>query len=225
MIRATIYAFLLLFAAGSSLTKCKDGYTGKSNEKEKSKTMSNTDNKNLEAATLGAGCFWCVEAIFSELEGVESVIPGYSGGDVSDPDYKTVCTGTTGHAEVCRIYFDPAKISYEEILEVFWTTHDPTTLNRQGNDIGTQYRSVIFYHDENQKRIAEKSKKEVATKIWDRPVVTEISPLKNFYPAENYHRNYFANNPNQAYCRFVIEPKVLKFRKMFKDKLKHKTSE
>ena len=176
--------------------------------------------KNLDTATFGAGCFWCVEAIFSELKGVEEVVPGYCGGDVENPDYKLICTGTTGHAEVCQIYFDPEQISYDELLEVFWTTHDPTTLNRQGNDVGTQYRSVIFYHNEDQKKSAIESKANIATKIWDNPIVTEISPYKNFYLAEDYHQDYFANNPNQGYCRIVIEPKVLKFRKIFKDKLK-----
>ena len=176
--------------------------------------------KNLDTATFGAGCFWCVEAIFSELKGVEEVVPGYCGGDVENPDYKLVCTGTTGHAEVCQIYYDPEQISYDELLEVFWTTHDPTTLNRQGNDVGTQYRSVIFYHNEEQKKSAIESKANVATKIWDKRIVTEISPYKNFYLAEDYHQDYFANNPNQGYCRIVIEPKVLKFRKLFKDKLK-----
>jgi len=203
--------------AGMYVSDCSD--TG---DKNKMQLMTKAQLEKLDTATLGAGCFWCVEAVFSELEGVEAVEPGYSGGDIENPGYEAVCTGTTGHAEVCRIYFDPDKISFEELLEVFWTTHDPTTLNRQGNDTGTQYRSVIFYHNEDQKKIAEKSKKEVASKIWDKAIVTEISELKNFYPAENYHQDYYANNPGQAYCRFVIEPKVLKFRKIFKDKLKKK---
>lgn len=188
---------------------------------------SNTVMKNkellsdkFEKATLGAGCFWCVEAIFSELEGVKEVLPGYTGGEMDNPDYKSICTGTTGHAEVCQIYFDPKIISFEEILEVFWTTHDPTTLNRQGNDVGTQYRSAIFYNDDRQKKLALDSKNNVATKIWDNPIVTEISPLGKFYLAEDYHNDYFANNSNQGYCRVVIEPKVLKFRKQFKNKLK-----
>jgi len=179
-------------------------------------------NSNLDTATLGAGCFWCVEAVFSELEGVESVVPGYTNGKVENPSYKDVCTGTTGHAEVCQIYFDPTKVSFDEILKVFWTTHDPTTLNRQGNDVGTQYRSAIFYHNEEQKKIAIESKSNVATKIWDNEIVTEIEPLDKFYLAEDYHNDYYANNPNQGYCRVVIEPKVIKFRKLFKDKLKKK---
>jgi len=177
-------------------------------------------NSKLDTATLGAGCFWCVEAIFSELRGVDGVLPGYTGGHVENPDYKTVCTGTTGHAEVCQIYFDPTIISFEEILEVFWTTHNPTTLNRQGNDVGTQYRSAIFYNSEDQRRIAEESKKNVATSIWSDKIVTEIAPLEIFYVAEDYHLEYFKNNPNQGYCVAVIEPKVLKFRKLFQDKLK-----
>lgn len=188
----------------------------------------NTDNKktimaerkDLDTATFGAGCFWCVEAIFSELRGVEEVVSGYCGGNIENPDYKLVCTGTTGYAEVCRIYYDPSQISYDELLEVFWTTHDPTTLNRQGNDVGTQYRSVIFYQNEEQKQKAIESKEKIASKIWNNPIVTEISPEKNFYLAENYHRDYFANNPDQGYCKIIIEPKVLKFRKLFKDKLK-----
>lgn len=177
-------------------------------------------NKSLDTATLGAGCFWCVEAIFSDLKGVEKVIPGYTGGTTENPSYKDVCSGNTGHAEVCQISFDPDVISFNEILEVFWTTHDPTTLNRQGNDIGTQYRSAIFYNSEIQRSQALDSKKNVASKIWDKEIVTEIVPLIVFYEAEDYHHDYFENNPNQGYCKIVIEPKVLKFRKLFKDKLK-----
>jgi len=184
------------------------------------KMENSTKNIKLDTATLGAGCFWCVEAIFSSLKGVESVMPGYSGGTLKNPDYKSVCTGNTGHAEVCQIYFDPEIIKFKEILEIFWTTHDPTTLNRQGNDVGTQYRSAIFYHNLEQKEIAEVSKRDVATRIWDGPIVTEIVEFKEFYKAEDYHQDYFENNPNQGYCKMVIEPKVLKFRKIFKDKLK-----
>lgn len=184
------------------------------------KMENSTKNFKLDTATLGAGCFWCVEAIFSSLKGVESVMPGYSGGSLKNPDYKSVCTGNTGHAEVCQIYFDPEIIKFKEILEIFWTTHDPTTLNRQGNDVGTQYRSAIFYHNLEQKEIAEVSKRDVATRIWDEPIVTEIVEFKEFYKAEEYHQDYFENNPNQGYCKMVIEPKVLKFRKIFKDKLK-----
>ncbi len=176
---------------------------------------------NREIATLGGGCFWCTEAVFDDLKGVIGVESGYSGGTVSNPSYEQVCTGKTGHAEVIQITFDSEVISYRDILKVFFTVHDPTTLNRQGNDTGTQYRSVIFYHDEKQKKIAEDVIKEIESeKIWEDPVVTELSPFKAFYEAEGYHQEYFANNPNQSYCRIVIAPKVAKFRKAYHDRLK-----
>lgn len=175
---------------------------------------------SLEIATFGAGCFWCVEAVFQDLRGVVKVESGYSGGDVKNPSYREVCSGFTGHAEVCQIYFDPKQIQFDELLEVFWTTHNPTTLNRQGADSGTQYRSAIFYHNEKQKQQAEKSKAEVATKIWDDPIVTEISPFKAFYKAEDYHQNYYNENGSQPYCQIVIAPKVKKFREKFASKLK-----
>lgn len=179
------------------------------------------ESKQTDTVTLGAGCFWCVEAVFQNLNGVISVTSGYSGGTIANPSYREVCTGTTGHAEVCNIVYDPSKVSFDEILEVFWKTHDPTTMNRQGNDMGTQYRSAIFYHNEKQKEIAEKYKKELnASGAFDNPVVTEISPFTNFYKAEDYHQNYFNENGDQPYCRFVIQPKVEKFKKVFKDKLK-----
>lgn len=175
----------------------------------------------LETATLGGGCFWCVEAVYQEVEGVESVVSGYSGGTAETADYKTVCSGTTDHAEVIQLKFDPAVISYAEILEIFWSTHNPTTPNRQGNDVGPQYRSVIFYHSEEQRRVAEQSKAEVATGIWDDPIVTEISPFEAFYPAEDYHQDYYQNVGNRnPYCTFVITPKMKKFRKQFSGKLK-----
>jgi peptide-methionine (S)-S-oxide reductase len=178
-------------------------------------------NKNVEQATLGGGCFWCTEAIFLRLNGVEEVKSGYSGGKIKNPSYREVCTGRTGHAEVIQITFDPKIISFAEILEVFFATHDPTTLNRQGNDIGTQYRSVIFYHNEEQKKIAEKVLSLLEKdKVYDNPVVTEITPFSNFYLAEDYHNNYFEQNPAQPYCQFVIAPKVEKFQKIFKEKLK-----
>jgi len=174
-----------------------------------------------EEATLGAGCFWCVEAIFQRVKGVLHVESGYSGGTVTNPTYEQITTGRTGHAEVIRLDFDPTIISYETILEVFWHTHDPTTLNRQGADVGPQYRSVIFYHDEKQKQIAEASKEKTQKAgLWDDPIVTEISPLINYYKAENYHQNYFNNNPNAGYCSIVIAPKVAKFKKDFPDLLK-----
>lgn len=175
-----------------------------------------TDTKRVEEATLGAGCFWCVEAIFQRVVGVLSVESGYSGGSVKNPTYRDVTSGNTGHAEVIRIGFDPDIVSYETILEVFWHTHDPTTLNRQGADVGTQYRSVIFYHDEKQREIAEYSKELTGkSKLWNDPIVTEISPLINYYRAEDYHQNYYNNNPNAGYCSIVIAPKVAKFKKDF----------
>ncbi len=176
--------------------------------------------EGLKVATFGGGCFWCTEAIFEELKGVYKVVSGYSGGHVPNPTYRQVCTGTTGHAEVVQVWYHPDEISYEDLVKVFFATHDPTTLNRQGNDVGTQYRSVIFYHDEEQKAIAERLKAEFAPTLWDDPIVTEISPFTAFYPAEDYHQEYFRNNPNQPYCQIVINPKVRKFRKMFADKLK-----
>ena len=177
--------------------------------------------ENRKHATFGAGCFWCVEAVFQRLEGVEQVVSGYAGGTVENPTYQQVCTGETGHAEACRITFDTGRISYEELLEVFWKTHDPTTRNRQGNDVGPQYRSVIFYHDDEQKRLAEQYKAKLeAAKIWDKPIVTRIVPFEKFWPAEDYHHNYYDNNPNQGYCRLVITPKVEKFKEIFRSRLK-----
>ncbi len=175
----------------------------------------------LEIATLGAGCFWCVEAVFQQVEGVHEVVSGYMGGTTVNPNYQAVCTGITGHAEVVQIQFDPNVISYAALLEIFWHTHDATTLNQQGNDVGTQYRSAIFYHSEAQRRIAEDSKAEMdSSEMWDDPIVTEVTPIDTFYPAEDYHQNYFQLNPKQAYCQFVIHPKMRKFTKDFKDKLK-----
>jgi len=175
----------------------------------------------LDTATFAAGCFWCVEAVFQELKGVQSVVSGYTGGTVENPSYEEVCTGSTGHAEACMITYDPSVITYAELLEVFWKTHDPTTLNRQGNDTGTQYRSAIFYHNDEQKRLAEHYKKELdSAGAFDAPIVTEIAPFTKFYKAENYHQNYYNDHGAQPYCVFVIRPKVAKFRKVFKDKLK-----
>lgn len=172
-----------------------------------------------EVATLGGGCFWCVEAVYQELNGVLKVESGYSGGRIANPTYREICTGATGHAEVAQITYDPAIVSFAEILEVFFTTHDPTTLNRQGNDAGTQYRSVIFYHNAEQKAAAEAAKI-AAAELWDDPIVTEISPLDKFYKAEDYHQNYYRANPSQPYCVYVVGPKVKKFREKFQDKLK-----
>jgi len=191
------------------------------NKQTKMENISYQNKEKLEIATFGAGCFWCTEAVFERLEGVEKVISGYSGGHVKNPSYKEVCNGTTGHAEVTHVYFDPEIISFSELLDVFWHTHDPTTLNRQGNDSGTQYRSVIFYHDNNQKLIAEESKlKMEKSGTYKDPIVTEISPLINFYEAEDYHQDYFNNNPDQSYCSVVISPKIKKFTAKYQEKLK-----
>jgi peptide-methionine (S)-S-oxide reductase len=188
-----IAVFLFLLLLGSSNTFSQKG-----------KHMD-----QYEQATFGAGCFWCVEAVFERLEGVKSVVAGYAGGTTANPTYEEVCSGKTGHAEVARITFDPKKISYERLLEVFWKAHDPTTLNRQGADVGAQYRSVVFYHDEKQMAAAEKSKRE-AQGNFDDPIVTEIKPLDHFYEAENYHQDYYRNNPNAPYCVYVIKPKLKK---------------
>lgn len=187
-------------------------------------TMQNADaqQKKLQKATFGMGCFWCSEALFERLNGVVSVRSGYEGGHVANPTYEDVCSGTTGHAEVIEVSYDPTKINYDELLEVFWKSHDPTTLNRQGEDVGTQYRSVIFYHSEEQKTLAEKYKAELNnTNAFGKKVVTIIEAAKPFYTAENYHQNYFNNNKNQPYCRLVILPKLEKLEKVFKEKLKH----
>jgi peptide-methionine (S)-S-oxide reductase len=175
----------------------------------------------FQVATLGGGCFWCIEAVFDQVKGVEKVESGYAGGTLPNPSYRAVCTGMTGHAEVTQITFDPKAITFKELLEIFFTVHDPTTLNQQGADIGTQYRSVIFYHDEEQKKIAAQVIAELnAAKIWDRPIVTELAPFTAFYKAESYHQDYYVNNPGQPYCQVVIAPKVVKFRKQFRDRLK-----
>jgi len=183
----------------------------------------NDRNNGREVATLAGGCFWCLETIFDELKGVERVVSGYSGGKMANPSYKEVCGGRTGHAEAVQVVFDPRVISYREILEVFFSTHDPTTLNRQGADVGTQYRSAIFYHDDKQKAIAEQLIKELnASKIWNAPIVTEVTPFSSFYPAEDYHQHYFKQNAPQPYCQVIIAPKLAKFREHYNDKLKNK---
>jgi peptide-methionine (S)-S-oxide reductase len=192
-----------------------------SNGATKSPSINMINTVKYDTATFGAGCFWCVEAQFQMLNGVVSVTSGYSGGKIKNPSYKEVCSGTSGHAEVCQIIYNPAMISYDELLEAFWQTHDPTQLNKQGNDIGTQYRSVIFYHDHQQKELAEKYKKKLnENKVWEKPVLTEISPFTNFYKAENYHQNYYNQNGEAPYCQYVIQPKVEKFKKVFQNKLK-----
>lgn len=215
----------LIFLSALSMTSCaqksKSPNEKMNNVKFETAKTKVTDQKT-DTATFGGGCYWCVEAVYAELNGVKSVTSGFSGGQRENPTYEQVCSGATGHAEVVEIVYDPSVISYDELLEVFWTVHDPTTLNRQGADVGTQYRSVIFYHNDEQKRLAEKYKKELdASGAWDSPIVTEITPFKAFYSAEKYHQDYYKNNPNQPYCSFVIQPKVEKFRKVFKDKLKH----
>ena len=172
-------------------------------------------------ATFGAGCFWCIEACYKDMKGVVEVYPGYAGGSVNNPTYQEVCNGNTGHAEVARVVYDDTLISFDELLEVFWFVHDPTQLNRQGNDIGTQYRSAVFYHDDEQRKRAEYFKKKLSDdQVWDSPIVTEITPLNNFFRAEEYHHNYFELNPQNTYCQSVVRPKVEKFRKVFADRLK-----
>jgi peptide-methionine (S)-S-oxide reductase len=215
--------FVLRLALLCSALACKSGPIA---EPKQHAQMPDADqitppkgSSQRDTATLGGGCFWCVEAIYQDLQGVHKVVSGYAGGSVANPTYKEICTGTTGHAEVIQVVFDPAVVRYDEILEIFFTVHDPTTLNRQGNDVGTQYRSVIFYHSEAQKESAEKVKKDAAA-IWDDPIVTEIAPLTRFYPAEDYHQNYYKDNPYQPYCAYIISPKVKKFREKYKDKLK-----
>ena len=188
---------------------------------QKSSKPAPQGSPQVEVATLGAGCFWCVEAVYQELDGVLSVESGYSGGAVANPSYQQVVSGTTGHAEVCQIRFDPAKCSYEDVLKVFWQIHDPTTLNRQGNDVGTQYRSAIYYHDERQKTMAEQSKSALdAANVWPNPIVTELTPFAEFFKADDNHQNYYRRNPSQPYCTAVVRPKLEKFRKVFKDQLK-----
>lgn len=209
MKKLSIILSIILFSF--ACTKADESQT---NEK---KTMSG----NTETAIFASGCFWCTEAVFEELRGVENVESGYIGGEIKDPTYEEVCAGTTGHAEATRIMYNPDVISFDELLEVFWKTHDPTTLNRQGNDVGTQYRSGIFYVNDNQKEIATDYKKKLEEAgIYDSPIVTEITEASKFYVAEKYHQDYYEQNPNEGYCSFVITPKIEKFRKVFEDKLK-----
>jgi peptide-methionine (S)-S-oxide reductase len=183
--------------------------------------MTTNQSVKLEKATFGTGCFWCTEALYESLDGVIDAVSGYEGGQKADPTYKEVCTGTTGHAECVEVTYDPSKITYQELLEAFFRSHDPTTLNRQGADVGTQYRSVVFYHNDEQKQLAQTAKDELnKAGAYANPIVTEISPATTFYEAEAYHQSYFANNPNQGYCAFVIAPKLDKFKKVFKEKLK-----
>lgn len=198
----------------------------KKQKKKMNKEAATTDENNVDTtgtqiATFGTGCFWCTEAVFESLDGVKKVVSGYAGGHVANPTYKEVCTGNTGHAECAQITYDPKVISYADLLEAFFRSHDPTSLNKQGNDIGTQYRSVIFYNNEEQKEVAQKAIAELdKSGAYPKPIVTEVSKAPTFYTAEDYHQNYFANNPEQGYCAFVIAPKLDKFKKVFKDKLK-----
>jgi peptide-methionine (S)-S-oxide reductase len=216
-----IAIFLALIVVGCGRSQGAASPSAGSSPSNKGIAM-NHDAK-LRQATFGSGCFWCTETVFRRLKGVESVVSGYSGGHADNPTYEQVCSGTTGHAESIQIEYDPNIISYDALLEVFWKMHDPTTRNRQGNDVGTQYRSVIFYHDEEQKKLAEFYKKKLEEeKIWSRPIVTEIIPYKKFWPAEGYHQNYYENNPSQGYCALVITPKIEKFKAIFKDKLKNR---
>jgi len=207
----------MLVAGSSCGQKSKD----ENKEVTQNKTMANQSNEGLSLATFGSGCFWCTEAVFLNVEGVTKVASGYSGGKVKNPTYKEVCSGLTGHAEVIQVTYDPKKISYDELLEIFWGTHDPTTLNKQGADEGTQYRSVVFYHNDEQRELAEGYKKKLdESGAFNDPIVTEISPFTTFYVAEDYHQNYYNLNGSAPYCKFVIQPKVEKFKKVFKDKLK-----
>ena len=221
MLKLCKFQFLFfLFVISSALQGCTEASTTKNPQHANDMTVN--PNQETDTAYLAAGCFWCIEAIFQQLDGVISVASGYTAGKLKNPTYKEVCSGTTGHAEAARIVFDPTKISFDELLEVFWKTHDPTTLNRQGADVGSQYRSGIYYTSENQNTIASKYKTELNTSgAFDKPIVTEIVPFDGvFYEAEDYHQNYYNQNGEQGYCRMVIQPKVEKFKKVFPDKLK-----
>ena len=212
---------LVVLLAGAAYTSCGQQQHEEAVQMQMSNNQAPQGSQQVEIATLGAGCFWCVEAVYQELDGVLSVESGYSGGAVANPSYQQVVSGATGHAEVCQIRFDPAKCSYEDVLKVFWQIHDPTTLNRQGNDVGTQYRSAIYYHDERQKTMAEQSKSALdAANVWPNPIVTEVTPFAEFFKADDNHQNYYRRNPSQPYCTAVVRPKLEKFRKVFKDQLK-----
>ncbi|TDH26881.1 peptide-methionine (S)-S-oxide reductase [Segetibacter sp. 3557_3] len=216
VIYTALFAFNLILLSCNNITD-----VAAANQSKSSVTETKTDT-----ATLGAGCFWCVEAVFQQLDGVLKVSSGYTGGHVPNPTYEQVCTKTTGHVEVCQVVFDPAKITYDELLEVFWKTHDPTTPDQQGNDLGPQYRSAIFYHNNEQRHKAEGYKASLEQSgAFSAKIVTTVEPLKTFYIAENYHQDYYNSNPNQMYCRYVIQPKMEKFEKVFKDKLKKSKTE
>jgi peptide-methionine (S)-S-oxide reductase len=216
---------LLMFAYSFFVMSCgaQEGKIKNENVFKEMESKEMSKETKIELATVGGGCFWCTEAQLLMLNGVIKVVSGYAGGQTENPSYKEVCLGTTGHAEVIQVTFDAAKISFDEILAAFWQAHDPTQLNRQGNDVGTQYRSVIFYHNDEQKKIAEAYKLKLNSEhAYDKPVVTEIAPLTKFHVAEDYHQNYFNYNKEAGYCQFVIQPKLDKFKKIFKDKLKQK---
>lgn len=215
------YFFIVNLFALAITTSC----TRLESSPHKKASLNGISLQKTDTATFGAGCFWCVEAVFQQLDGVLKVRSGYSGGDIPNPSYEQVCTKKTRYVEVCRIVYDPEKISYDELLEVFWKTHDPTTPDQQGNDRGPQYRSVIFYNNTEQKRLAENYKSQLdKSAAWSKPIVTTIEPLRNYYDAEEYHQNYYNSNPSQLYCRYVIQPKLDKFEKVFKDKLKKSKS-
>lgn len=210
----------VLFTGAFLLTGFSEGFANNADSGKNVRQTAKASQRN-EVATLAGGCFWCLEAVYVQLRGVDKVVSGYSGGHVKNPTYEQVSRGNTGHAEVVQITFDPQVISFKELLEVFFTIHDPTTLNRQGADVGTQYRSAIFYHSQEQKAVADKVITDIkAAKIWQDPIVTEVTEFKAFYQAEDYHQRYYELNPDKAYCRMVIEPKVIKFRKQFLPKLK-----
>jgi peptide-methionine (S)-S-oxide reductase len=214
-----IKSVLLTLITFAGLSSCAQKDNNVKTKKENNNMISSTTK--LDTATFGTGCFWCTEAVFQQLEGVEKVTSGYSGGHVVNPTYEEVCSKTTGHAECLNIIYDSSKISFDELLEVFWQVHDPTTLNRQGADVGTQYRSVVFYHNDQQKTKAEKYKIELnKSGAWDNPIVTTLEKFNIFYPAEEHHQNYYNNNTSEGYCQFVIRPKLEKFEKVFKNKLK-----
>ena len=226
--RWLIAVLLVAFAGCSNATTAQEKVAEVQDEQTTSTPTTVTDGTtneektvSLQTATFGGGCFWCVESVFLRLEGVETVTSGYMGGHIDNPTYKQICTGATGHAEVIQIQFDPEKIAFEELLAVFWATHDPTTLNRQGNDVGTQYRSAVFYHDDQQRAIAEESKEKLdASRFYRRPAVTEITPASTMFPAEDYHQDYFNQNPNDRYCNLVVPEKLDKLKKLFGSKLK-----
>jgi peptide-methionine (S)-S-oxide reductase len=224
MMKTTIPFFTMILLCCMVVISCAQSEKKQKKKMEKEAATideNNVDTSNTEVATFGTGCFWCTEAVMESLDGVKKVISGYSGGTDMHPTYKAVCTGETGHAECVEVTYDPKIISYATLLEAFFHSHDPTSLNKQGNDVGTQYRSVIFYHNAEQKELAERAKVELdKSGAYSNPIVTEITKAVKFFPAEDYHQNYFANNPDQGYCAFVVAPKLDKFKKVFKDKLK-----